>query len=76
MVIDHDEVLKIEVVSDHEKMTFNVDGQESHRLRSGDVMTAAAAQPTLKLVRVGSRSFYEILRTKLKWGIKPATDED
>ena len=76
LVVDHDEVLKIEVLSDHEKMTFNVDGQESHRLRSGDVMTAAAARPTLKLVRVGSRSFYEILRTKLKWGIKPATEEE
>jgi NAD+ kinase len=76
LVIDHDEVLRIEVISDHQKMTFNVDGQESHRLRSGDVMTAAAAEPTLKLVRVGSRSFYEILRSKLKWGIKPATEED
>jgi NAD+ kinase len=76
LVIDHDEVLKIEVVSDHRKMTFNVDGQESHRLRSGDVITVAAARPTLKLVRVSTRSFYEILRTKLKWGIKPATEED
>jgi NAD+ kinase len=76
LVIDHDEVLRIEVISDHDKMTFNVDGQESHRLRSGDVMTAMAAQPSLKLVRVGSRSFYEILRTKLKWGIKPATEEE
>jgi len=76
LVIDPDEVLRIEVISDHQKMTFNVDGQESHRLRSGDVMTAVAARPTLKLVRVGSRSFYEILRTKLKWGIKPATEED
>lgn len=76
LVIDHDEVLRIEVISDHDKMTFNVDGQESHRLRSGDMMTAMAAQPSLKLVRVGSRSFYEILRTKLKWGIKPATEEE
>jgi NAD+ kinase len=76
LVIDQDEVLKVEVASDHEKMTFNVDGQESHRLRSGDVMMAAAAVPTLKLVRVGSRTFYEILRTKLKWGIKPATEEE
>ena len=76
LVIDHDEVLKVEVISDHDKMTFNVDGQESHRLRSGDVMTARAAVPTLKLVRVGDKSFYEILRTKLKWGIKPATEED
>jgi NAD+ kinase len=76
LVIDHDEVLRVEVVSDHKRMTFNVDGQESHRLRSGDVMTASAATPTLKLVRVGSRSFYEILRTKLKWGIKPATEEE
>jgi len=76
LVIDHDEVLKIEVISDHERMTFNVDGQENHRLRSGDVMTALAAQPSLKLVRVGSRTFYEILRTKLKWGIKPATEEE
>jgi NAD+ kinase len=75
LIIDHDEILRIEVVSDHDKMTFNVDGQESHRMRSGDVLTAAAANQTLKLVRVDSRSFYEILRTKLKWSIKPANEE-
>jgi NAD+ kinase len=75
LIIGPDEILRVEVISDHEKMTFNVDGQETHRLRSGDRITAALAQRSLQLVRVNSRSFYEILRTKLKWGIKPATEE-
>jgi NAD+ kinase len=75
LIIGPDEVLRVEVISDHEKMTFNVDGQEMHRLRSGDVITAAMARRTLQLIRVNSKSFYEILRTKLKWGIKPAIEE-
>jgi NAD+ kinase len=74
LIIGADEVLKVEVVSDHEMMTLNVDGQVGYRLRSGNMLTATMARRTLKLVRVNSQSFYEILRTKLKWGIKPATE--
>jgi len=75
LIIGQDEILKIQMYSDHEMVTLNVDGQVSHGLRSGDMITATMAKRTLKLVRVDSQSFYEILRTKLKWGIKPAIED-
>ncbi len=75
LIIDIDELLMVEIYSDHEGTTLTIDGQMGRRIRSGDVVTAAVAQRTVKLVRVDSKSFYEILRTKLKWGIKPTVEE-
>jgi NAD+ kinase len=75
LIIDIDELLMVEVYSDHEGATLTIDGQVGRRIRSGDVVTAAVAHRTVKLVRVDSKSFYEILRTKLKWGIKPTVEE-
>lgn len=75
LIIGTDELLVVEVFFGHEKATLTIDGQVGHQLRSGDVVTATVAHRTIKLVRVDSKSFYEILRTKLKWGIKPAVEE-
>ena len=75
LIIDIDELLMVEIYSDHEGATLTIDGQMGRRIRSGDVVTAAVAHRTVKLVRVDSKSFYEILRTKLKWGIKPTVEE-
>jgi NAD+ kinase len=75
LIIGPQETLGVRVSCDHGMATLTVDGQAGHRLRSGAVVTAAMAKHTVKLVRVDSQSFYEILRTKLKWGIKPAVEE-
>ncbi len=75
LIISPQESLAVQVICDHGMATLTVDGQAGHRLRSGAVVTAVMAERTVKLVRVDSKSFYEILRTKLKWGIKPAGEE-
>lgn len=75
LIIGADEFISVQVFSNHEMAILTVDGQIGRKIHSGAVVTATVAHRTLKLVRVDSKSFYEILRTKLKWGIKPAVEE-
>jgi NAD+ kinase len=45
-----------------------VDGQESIALRSGAVVEIEKAAHYLQLIKPKKKSFFEILRTKLRWG--------
>jgi NAD+ kinase len=44
------------------------DGQQSFALEDGDRVTVTASPRKLRLVKVPARDYYEVLRTKLKWG--------
>jgi NAD+ kinase len=44
------------------------DGQQSYALADGDSVTVTASAHRLHLVKVPGRDYYEVLRTKLKWG--------
>jgi NAD+ kinase len=44
------------------------DGQQSFELADGDRVTITASARRLRLVKVPGRDYYEVLRTKLKWG--------
>jgi NAD+ kinase len=44
------------------------DGQSGHALQSGDVVTIRRAEHPLRLVRSPSRTYFDVLRQKLKWG--------
>lgn len=49
------------------------DGQQSFALADGDQVTITASARRLRLVKVPGRDYYEVLRTKLKWGEQGAT---
>jgi NAD+ kinase len=49
------------------------DGQQSFALADGDGVTVTASPRRLRLVKVPGRRYYEVLRTKLKWGEPGAT---
>ena len=49
------------------------DGQQSFALADGDTVTVTASARRLRLVKAPGRDYYEVLRTKLKWGEKTAT---
>ncbi len=53
---------------------LSVDGQLSTRLSSGDIIKIQRAQNSVRFVRSPSRSYFEILRTKLNWGIANKPD--
>jgi NAD+ kinase len=44
------------------------DGQSGYPLRSGDLVRIRKHARTLRLVRAPGRSYFELLREKLKWG--------
>jgi NAD+ kinase len=50
-----------------------LDGQQSYALAHGDTMTVTASARRLRLVKAPARDYYEVLRSKLKWGEKNAT---
>jgi NAD+ kinase len=52
--------------SDEVFVTF--DGQSGHALQAGDRVTITRAVRPLRLVRASSRSYFDVLRQKLKWG--------
>jgi NAD+ kinase len=44
------------------------DGQSGYPLQNGDVVTIRKSEHTLRLVKAESRTYFELLREKLKWG--------
>ncbi len=51
---------------DETYVTF--DGQSGFPIRAGDAVTIARAERPLRLIRASTRSYFEVLREKLKWG--------
>jgi NAD+ kinase len=45
-----------------------LDGQTSFPLDRGDAVIVRRAPHPIRLVRPSTRSYFEVLRTKLKWG--------
>ncbi len=68
LVVRGDARLRIRVVDGAEPTYLTVDGQESQELRGGDELACWRSEYKVRLLRVGSGSFYDVLRTKLKWG--------
>ena len=44
------------------------DGQAGFQLEAGDEITVRRADAPLRLIKPSTRSYFEVLRTKLKWG--------
>lgn len=60
----------IEVVMPVTRQTayLTVDGQQGIGLEDGDVVRCCKSQYSVKLMKLAERSFFDVLRTKLKWG--------
>jgi NAD+ kinase len=44
------------------------DGQEGFQLQAGDLIDVTRSPTCLRLIKPSTRSYFEVLRTKLKWG--------
>lgn len=51
-----------------DEIVFTLDGQSSFPIHVGDEITVDRASRRLRLIRPSTRSYFEVLRTKLKWG--------
>ena len=55
-------------MDDHDEVFATFDGQAGLQLRAGDELRVGQAEQKLRLIRPSTRSYFEVLRRKLKWG--------
>jgi NAD+ kinase len=61
--------VRVEPIMDERDEVFvTFDGQEGFELRGGDQIDVMRSETALRLIKPSTRSYFEVLRTKLKWG--------
>ena len=60
--------IKPNINSDGDDIFVTYDGQTGYPLRVGDVVRIRRTEQPLRLVKAPARSYFEMLREKLKWG--------
>lgn len=71
IIFPADEIIKIKVETLQKEAILTVDGQITHPIKSGDEIVIQKAAHTVNLITFPEKSFFEILRQKLNWGVKP-----
>jgi len=68
IVIPQDAQVEVVITSKEEGAMATFDGQVGIALHHSDIVEIRAAEHKMKLVRFPDRTFYAVLREKLKWG--------
>ena len=55
-------------MEDRDEAFVTFDGQSGYELQAGDEISVSQAAAPLRLIRPSTRSYFEVLREKLKWG--------
>lgn len=55
-------------LADRDEIFLTVDGQTEIQVQAGDEILVGRSQDPLRLIKPTTRSYFEVLRTKLKWG--------
>jgi NAD+ kinase len=56
------------VMEERSEVFVTFDGQEGFELQAGDEIRVQRSDTPLRLIKPSTRSYFEVLRTKLKWG--------
>ena len=56
------------IEDEREELFVTFDGQAGFQLQRGDEIRICRAERTLRLIRPSTRSYFDVLREKLKWG--------
>jgi NAD+ kinase len=56
------------LMHDRDEVFVTFDGQAGYQLHAGDEVRVCRAGEPLRLIRPSTRSYFEVLRQKLKWG--------
>jgi len=68
VVIPGEAIVEVRPEADGEGAFVTYDGQSGYPLRGTDVVRVRKADRVLRLVTAAERGYFEVLRTKLKWG--------
>lgn len=69
IVLNDTVTIDVILVTENEDVFVTLDGQEGFALRVKDRVTIKKAPNTIKLIKNPYKTFFEVLRTKLKWGL-------
>jgi NAD+ kinase len=56
------------ILEDRAEVFVTFDGQEAFQLQADDQIEVTRSDTPLRLIKPSTRSYFEVLRTKLKWG--------
>ncbi len=71
LILPSEKRITIEVPDNYEGQVFLlVDGQESFSLEPGDEVRVTRSPQVVTFVQSKRKSYFEILRTKLRWGVR------
>lgn len=68
MVVRGDAKLSVRIEGIPDQTFLTVDGQEAIPLRVGDEVRCRRSDYSVKLMRLGATGYFDVLRSKLKWG--------
>lgn len=68
IILGDDSVIDIRLGSKVSEVWLTYDGQVGYPLKPGDVVRVQKAEKPLRLIKTPFKNYFEILRTKLKWG--------
>src|SRR5262249_38823070 len=68
LVVQDTAVIELRVVVTRDQAYLTIDGQLGSPLEEGDVVVCKKSEFHVKLFKLPDRSFFQVLRTKLKWG--------
>jgi len=76
VVVAGDDVITVEVAGPDPEAILSVDGRVGVTLTAVRRVIVRRARQTTRFIRLGDTSFYSILRTKLAWAERAATEEE
>jgi NAD+ kinase len=68
IIVSDEAVIRIEVKFQDEDVVFTADGQVGMPLHGGDVVEVRRSKNSTQLVRSPFKNYFQVLRTKLRWG--------
>jgi len=68
LVVQDTATIEIFIKDSGNSVLLTVDGQQGRSLADGDVVVCLKSEFKVKLFKLKERSYFDVLRTKLKWG--------
>jgi NAD+ kinase len=68
LVVQDTAVIQIQVTVTREQAYLTIDGQQGRPLETGDIVECRKSHCQVKLFKFPQRTFFQVLRAKLKWG--------
>jgi NAD+ kinase len=74
LILSGSSKIEVEIPHGASEVLVTADGQVSERLRVGDIVRVSQAKQTVRFVISEDKSYFDILRTKLNWGVPNRPD--